>query len=233
SDASGTRHFPFVLFAEAPVKLLLPHGAFVPYALATLWDRLSLAFPPLKEAESVEAIGSHLASLKLPAVPGVSDCRERFRRDAGLPGADVRAARGGLLDLVHLAKALREGQKGEFAVHIPLKTGYAPEVEAVAWLRFLSAKLLDPEIWLTTHLFLRTNRKALTADLFMFHRELKDSDLLFVLSPTDDYPYANLLGGTSEDPVAEDFAEWFETAMGDGATLNDLVELDLVRWRGK
>jgi type VI secretion system ImpM family protein len=233
SDSSGTRRFPFALFSQTPVKPLATHGAGVPYALATLWDELSLTLPYLKESDTVEAIGARLAAMKLPATPAVQETQERFRRDAGLPGADVSAAMDALLDLVRLGEALGGGAKPDlpnFAVRIPLKTGYAPEVESVAWLRFLAARLRAPEIALQCHMFIRTNRKALTADLFLFHRDLKSDDFLFVLSPSADYPYANLLDGSGEDPAAERFGEWFGEAMGDGATLNELLTLDLSSW---
>ena len=124
-----------------------------------------------------------------------------------------------------------KGEVPQFAVRIPLAIGYAPEVEAVAWLRFLSKGLRSPELPFESHLFLRPMRGDRPAEMFLFHRELKDTDLGFLLSPTDDYPYANVLGDASEDPAAESFAEWYAEATGPTATLNDLLEVNLADWK--
>jgi len=57
----------------------------------------------------------------------------------------------------------------------------------------------------------------------VIHRELRSEDLGFVLTPTEDYPYGNLLGNDANDPAAAEFAASIETPEGAEFTLADLL----------
>ena len=65
---------------------------------------------------------------------------------------------------------------------------------------------------------------AWPGELVLIHRDLKPEDLGFILSPTEDYPFGNVLGAPSDDPEVEDFWASFTEATGANPTLERFVE---------
>ena len=70
-------------------------------------------------------------------------------------------------------------------------------------------------------------------EMFVFYRDLKPSDLGFVLEPTEEYPYANILGASDDDPDAARFRGWVEEKLGSAASLGDLLALPLEEWEAQ
>jgi len=135
-----------------------------------------------------------------------------------------------LFDAVRLTKALAgRGKKGEapmFAVHLPLRTGYPTAVEGCAWIDLFARRFSAPAMPQESHLFLRPPASGRPGELALIHRELRPEDLEFVLSPTEDYPYGNVLGTdpADDDPEVEEFWRSFRERTGESPTLDRFVE---------
>jgi type VI secretion system ImpM family protein len=225
-DKSGTRRFPFVLFAELPEKTIAALGAAIPLAIESTWSSMTNAFAGIRKAETPEALRTEIGRIGIGPLPEV---------DAAL--ADLRTAteeakigeRTGAVyfDTLRLAGALGGARKGDapaFAASLRLTTSAAEHVEAAAWLSIFSRAFADPELPATTGLFLRPRLGDRPGELFLFHRDLRPEDLGYVLSPTSSYEFANALadGGPTSDEAA---AAWLLSAAGPGATLKALTDL--------
>ncbi len=228
-DHSGTRRFPFSLFAELPGKALASAGAGIPLALSPTWTSMRDAYEALRGAATPDAIRAALSQIQVFGVPeDLEEVRAKFSLGAmAAPVAD--RTRAVYVDVLRLTGALGPGRKGtapEFAVRIPLTTVADPEVETTAWLSILSRRLLAPDLSAECHVFFRPRGQGEAGELFAIHRELRPEDLGFILTPTDQYLYGNLLGEAHDLSAGGAAADWVLSRAGPGKTLRDLVELD-------
>jgi type VI secretion system ImpM family protein len=223
-DKSGTRRFPFTLFAAGRTKPLAQLGALAPLALVRMWDTISAAMPGLRAAGTVDKVTTIVSGITMPALPSPEEAAAEFARASEVP-ALVARAKPSLLDVVRLTAALKTEKKAPpFAVRIPLTTQYSAAAETVAWLTILSRRLDHADLAAESQLFVRPPKGHETGELFVIHRELRPDDLGFVLHPTEDYPYGNLLGEDDDDPDNAEFFARFDEAAGENPTLAKFVE---------
>jgi len=230
ADASGTRRFPFALFGAAPAKRISPHGARIPMAITPAWSSMEDAFPGLREAPTADEIGSRLSRIPLPEFDASRDLRGAFS-DSACKAEVSPGAMDVLFDLLRLTRAIAPGRKSDmpaFAIRLPLTMACDPEVETAAWLEVLAQRLGENALPGQCHIFLRPAWGESPGELFVFHRELKPEDLGFVLHPTNDYPYANVLGNPGDE--AAKFHEWLAEKAGADPTLKETVEVALADW---
>lgn len=229
SDASGTRRFPFALFAAVPARSLAELHAFIPLALAPAWGALATAWPEIREAETPDLLGAGLKGLDLPEFPDAGVLRSRFIADleAAAPGGSTFPA---LADVRRLGSRSvgRRGVAPPFALCLPIGSTASPEAEASFWIEALARSLGAPTLPEESHLFLRAARDDRPGRLFVIHRDLRPEDLGFVLAPAEDYPYGNIIGG--DDPEAEHvraLRELVAAKLGEGTepNLRQLLEL--------
>jgi len=224
-DASGTRRFPFTLFATMPAKPLAHCGDLVTVGIAPTIVEMARSFPGIREAAAIDQIQAILARIPVPAEPQAEEVRSEFGREAART-LSAEAAMPVLFEVRRFTQALGGGKKGDaphFAVRIPLRTEFAPSLEAAAWLTILSHRLGDPGLTARSHLFIRRAKASADGEMFVIHRDLKPDDLGFVLIPTDEYPYGNVLGADGEDPDASEFVAALSGKAAGGFTLSDLV----------
>lgn len=230
ADASGTRRFPFALFATISARSLSPLGYAIPASLDRTWEDLATAIPVVREAPGPDRVMSLLGEIVLVDPPEADPVHRQLRQDAGEPG-DIDAAVEVFVDVVRLADAVAGPKRGEvrdFAVRIPLRTTYPAAVEASAWLGILSERLGAEALAARSHLFVRPAKGDAAGDLFVIHRELKPEDLGFLLAPTEAYPYGNLLGVEPDDEATDELWERLEKDPDVRPTLNDLTALATV-----
>jgi type VI secretion system ImpM family protein len=229
ADSSGTRRFPFALFAEARARALGEAGPLMTMGILDGLSAMKAAWASLSSCDNIERVGHLVADIALSPVPDPQGCQGLF--DNLSSGARLTPATvGALFDVTRLTAHLSDGSKGKappFALRLPLTTDAPGEVEAAAWLTVLSQQFSMPRLATETAIFIRAGKGDGEGDLFLLHRELKVEDLGFVLSPSDAYPYANMLGvEVSEEEVAP-FSAWLCSLVGTEATLSDLRGLDL------
>lgn len=224
-DASGTRRFPFTLFATVPAKPLAHCGDLVTVGIAPTIVEMARAFPGIREAAAIDQIQAILSRIPVPTEPQAADVRSEFGREAGRT-LSAKGAMSALFEVQRFAEALGGAKKGDapsFAVRIPLRTEYAPSLEAAAWLTILSHRLGDPGLTARSHLFVRRAKGNAEGEMFVIHRDLKPDDLGFVLIPSDEYPYGNVLGADGASPEAAEFVAKLSESAAAGFTLSDLV----------
>jgi len=224
-DASGTRRFPFALFAPMPTKTLAQCGDLVTVGIAPAVVEMARAFPGIREAAGIDQIHGLLSRIPISTPPSVADIRSEFGREAGR-SLSAAAAMPVLFEVLRFAAALGGGNRGEapnFAVRIPLRTEYAPSAESAAWLSILSERLGDSGMTARSHLFIRRAKGSAEGEMFVVHRDLKHDDLGFVLIPSDEYPYGNILGNEGEDPDVAAFVAELTGKVSGNFTLSDLV----------
>jgi type VI secretion system ImpM family protein len=226
-DASGTRRFPFAMFATVATRALAGLGELVTVGIAPTIVELAKAFPGIREAAAVDQIHSILSKIQVPPLPEADEVRKEFGRESANP-LSAKSARPVLFEVLRFADALGGGRKGEapsFAVRLPLRTEYPASLETAAWLSVLGHRLGDPGLPTNCHLFVRRSKGVVDGEMFVIHRDLKPEDLGFVLSPTEDYPYGNVLALGEDDPDAAEFVAGLETRFPEGFTLADLVSV--------
>ncbi len=231
ADSSGTRRFPFALFAELPARPLAQIGYFIPVALSEVWAEMAEVVPSIREAGNQEAIPGLLARIRIPDLPHPEDEQKRLGRAGGDPGP-LSAVAEVLFDTLRMTDALGGDRKGDlpaFAVRLPLRSGARPEHEAAAWLEIFTRRTRADSLPARSHLFLRPGREGGEGEFFFFHRDLRAEDLGFIISPTEDYPYANCLGSPDEDEELAAFRRWFDENAPAAGSLRDLVDLALSR----
>ena len=229
ADASGTRRFPFALFAEAPIRALAELGPVLPFGLTTGHSAMDSAWSGLKECESAEKIGHLVSEIPVPPLGELRDTRVSVHALLGEQAVSPMVV-GALHDLVRLTAALPAGSRGKappFAIRLPLTSSAPPEAEASLWLSVLSNRLATPKLAADTAIFMRPGLGEAPGDLFLFHRELRPEDLGFVLTPSDEYPYANLLGTEVDEAAIPPFRAWLSERVGSAPTLAEVSGLDL------
>jgi type VI secretion system ImpM family protein len=226
-DASGTRRFPFALFLTLAGKSLSPFGARIPLALSGTWDEMAGALPGIREAVRPEQVQGLLNALEIEELPEPAGVEARFVREAA-EAAPLGGAPAVLVDVTRLADVLGGGKRGEvasFAIRIPLVSSYPVALEAAAWLEILAARTGCPHLPGDCHAFVRPRREQNPGSLFLFHRELRAEDLGFLLSPSDEYPWGNLLGQEPDEEASAEIEERLAARSGESPTLADLVEI--------
>jgi type VI secretion system ImpM family protein len=229
ADSSGTRRFPFALFAEAQIRALADLGALVPFGLQSGLSAMDGAWSGLNASSGAEEIGHLVSEIPVPPVPPLRDTRYALHARIGNDALTPLLV-GALLDLARLTNALPAGSKGKappFAIRLPLATHAAPEEEASVWLSVLSTRLRSPKLAADTAIFMRPGKGESPGDLCLFHRELKPDDLGFVLTPTDEYQYANMLGTEMDEEAIPSFRAWLAERVGSAPTLAEVAGLDL------
>ncbi len=229
ADSSGTRRFPFALFAEAPVRTLSELGPTLTFGLRDGMAAMEGAFPDLKECSAPEGIGHIVSSIPVATLPERQSALVSLHHLAGQQ-ALTPVVSGALFDLARLTTALPEGAKGKppaFAIRLPLTTGLDPEAEASIWLSVLGTRLKAPRLCTDTAIFVRGGKGEAPGDLVLIHRDLKPEDLGFMLSPSDDYAYGNLLGAEMDEDELTPFRGWLAERVGSAPTMAEVAGLDL------
>ena len=228
-DASGTRRFPFSLFATTNGRELADLGALAPLGLAPGWKHMAEALPAIREESTPDGVQGLVSAIPVPELAEPEAVRAEFVAAAKGP-VEIGSALEIHVDLTRLAAALSGGKKGEFpsfAARIPLVTEAPALLESAAWLTLLARHTGSEELPGQCHLFIRPSGPRGNGDLFVFHRELRPEDLGFMLAPDEEYPYANQLGLEPDEDAYEDLADKLLEKAGEaGACLMDLVELE-------
>ncbi|MCU0724866.1 MAG: type VI secretion system-associated protein TagF [Planctomycetes bacterium] len=226
ADKSGTRRFPFVLFAELPEKTISAMGAAIPLCLESTWSSMFSAFPEIRNATTPEALRTELGRIGIGPLPEPDAALEDLRAAATEAKAGERTG-AVYFDALRLAGALCDGRKGEapaFAASLRLTTAASENLEAAAWLAVFARAFSDPDLPATTGLFLRPRLGDRPGELFLFHRDLRPEDLGHVLSPAASYEFANVLGDGSPS-ADENAAAWLTKTAGPDLTLRSLMDL--------
>jgi hypothetical protein len=231
-DSSGTRRFPFALFAEAPVKAMGELGPLASFAVLSGIAAMDAAWPGLRECAAVEGIGRALAEIPTATLPERQSARVSLHALTGQQALSPLVT-ATLFDLARLTAALPEAGKGKappFAIRLPLATALAPEAEAGVWLSVLGTRLRAPKMAGDTAIFARAGKDGRPGDLVLIHRELRPEDLGFVLRPGEDYPYGNVLGVEGDDDACTPFRAWLAERVGSAPTMAEVAGLDLAEF---
>jgi hypothetical protein len=224
-DASGTRRFPFTLFVAVPAKPVAAYGDLVTVGVTPPIVKMLNAYPDIRQAAAVDRIMHLVSAIPVPPLPDATAVAGEFRSRAS-ETLSAAAAMPTLFEVIRFTDALGGGAKGgapAFAVRIPLRTEYAPSLEAAAWLSILSHRLGDPALTAKSHVFVRSPKGGADGELFLIHRDLKPEDLGFVLIPTDEYAYGNFLGDDGDEVESQDFVTELSGNHPRGFTLMELV----------
>lgn len=229
ADSSGTRRFPFALFAEASIRALTELGPPMTFGLTEGTAAMESAMAGLKECAAAEGIGHIVSEIPVATLPEPRNALVSLHHLTGQQ-ALTPAVSGALFDLARLTAALPEGAKGKpppFAIRLPLTTGLDPQAETSVWLSVLGTRLKAPKLASDTAIFARAGNDGAPGDLVLIHRELKPEDLGFMLSPTEDYAYGNYLGEEVDEDAVTSFRAWLAERVGSAPTMAEVAGLDL------
>lgn len=229
ADSSGTRRFPFALFAEASVRVLTELGPTLTFGLMDGTAAMENAMASLKECAAPEGIGHIVSEIPVATLPEPRNALVSLHHLTGQQALTPTVS-GALFDLARLTAALPDGAKGKpppFAIRLPLATDMDPQAEASVWLSVLGTRLRAPKLAGDTAIFARARHGDVPGDLVLIHRELKPEDLAFVLSPTEDYAYGNYLGEEVDEDALSPFRSWLAERVGSAPTMAEVAGLDL------
>ena len=181
------------------------------------------------ECAAAEGIGHIVSGIPVAELPERRSALVSLHHLTGQQALSPIVA-GALHDLARLTSALPDGNKGKappFAIRLPLSTGMAPEAEAGVWLSVLGTRLKAPKLAGDTAIFMRPRNGDTPGDLLLIHRELKPEDLGFVLAPSDEYAYGNLLGADVDEEAISPFRAWLAERVGTAPTMAEVAGLDL------